>query len=140
MQPSSAVQTRNHVLIIRWQHAYPSQPLPLTGGLLGANYAPGGILLPEFYNQLGAMHGTIMSFSAWCRSPMRGIYAIQTQAEYDAWLAKEASFLTGFQKTNRPQRHRDSEKKGKPLSSRSHEKMLSNTLHDFVSSWRSFRL
>ena len=24
--------------------------------------APGGIVLPEFYNQLGAMHGTIMVF------------------------------------------------------------------------------
>ena len=23
---------------------------------------PGGIMLPEFYNQLGAMHGTIMVF------------------------------------------------------------------------------
>ncbi len=50
------------VLIIRWQHAYPSQPLPLIGAWLGAANAPGGILLPEFYNQLGAMHGTIMVF------------------------------------------------------------------------------
>ncbi len=49
------------VLIIRWQHAYAGQPLPFIGGWLGAN-APGGILLPEFYNQLGAMHGTIMVF------------------------------------------------------------------------------
>jgi cytochrome c oxidase subunit I len=49
------------VLVIRWQHAYAGQPLPLIGGLLGQN-APGGILLPEFYNQLGAMHGTIMVF------------------------------------------------------------------------------
>jgi cytochrome c oxidase subunit 1 len=49
------------VLIIRWQVAYAGQPLPIIGGLLGEN-APGGILLPEFYNQLGAMHGTIMVF------------------------------------------------------------------------------
>jgi cytochrome c oxidase subunit 1 len=49
------------VLIIRWQHAYAGQPLPFVGGLLGDN-APGGIVTPEFYNQLGAMHGTIMVF------------------------------------------------------------------------------
>ncbi|MEW6321962.1 MAG: cbb3-type cytochrome c oxidase subunit I [Acidobacteriota bacterium] len=49
------------VLLIRWQHAFAGQPLPLVGGLLGEN-APGGIMLPEFYNQLGAMHGTIMVF------------------------------------------------------------------------------
>ena len=29
--------------------------------------AAGGVMLPEFYNQLGAMHGTIMSSSASCR-------------------------------------------------------------------------
>src|SRR5712692_7081042 len=32
--------------------------------LLGEGRAPGGILLPEAYNQLGAMHGTIMVFLA----------------------------------------------------------------------------
>src|SRR5690606_33084761 len=31
-------------------------------GLLGEQNAPGGVLNPEFYNQLGAMHGTIMVF------------------------------------------------------------------------------
>jgi cytochrome c oxidase subunit 1 len=50
------------VLIIRWQHAYSGQPLPMIGGLLGETNAPGGIISPEFYNQLGAMHGTIMVF------------------------------------------------------------------------------
>ena len=50
------------VLIIRWQHAYPGQPMPLIGGLLGETNAPGGVIAPEFYNQLGAMHGTIMVF------------------------------------------------------------------------------
>jgi len=30
--------------------------------LLGESRAPGGVLLPEAYNQLGAMHGTIMIF------------------------------------------------------------------------------
>jgi len=52
------------VLIIRWQLASPGEPIPFVGGLLGEQNAPGGILLPEFYNQLGAMHGTIMVFLA----------------------------------------------------------------------------
>jgi cytochrome c oxidase subunit 1 len=50
------------MMIMRWQLAYPGRPIPLIGGLLGAAQAPGGIMLPEFYNQLGAMHGTIMVF------------------------------------------------------------------------------
>jgi cytochrome c oxidase subunit 1 len=50
------------VVVIRWQLAYPGQPIPLIGGMLGEANAPGGIILPEFYNQLGAMHGTIMVF------------------------------------------------------------------------------
>ena len=50
------------VLIIRWQLAYPGEPVPLIGALLGEQNAPGGVLNPEFYNQLGAMHGTIMVF------------------------------------------------------------------------------
>jgi cytochrome c oxidase subunit 1 len=50
------------VLIIRWQLAYPGEPLPLIGGLLGETNAPNGALAPDFYNQLGAMHGTIMVF------------------------------------------------------------------------------
>ena len=52
------------ILIIRWQLAYPGEPVPLIGALLGEANAPGGIMLPEFYNQLGAMHGTIMVFLA----------------------------------------------------------------------------
>ena len=50
------------MMIMRWQLAYPGRPIPLIGGLLGPDKAPGGIMLPEFYNQLGAMHGTIMVF------------------------------------------------------------------------------
>ncbi len=50
------------MMIMRWQLAYPGQPLPFIGGLMGEDNAPGGIILPEFYNQLGAMHGTIMIF------------------------------------------------------------------------------
>ena len=50
------------IILMRWQLAYPGQPIPLIGGLLPDSMAPGGIMLPEFYNQLGAMHGTIMIF------------------------------------------------------------------------------
>ncbi|HEX9699586.1 MAG TPA: cbb3-type cytochrome c oxidase subunit I [Acidobacteriota bacterium] len=50
------------MVIMRWQLAHPGAPVPFIGGLLGQANAPGGIVLPEFYNQLGAMHGTIMVF------------------------------------------------------------------------------
>ncbi len=50
------------MMLMRWQLAYPGQPIPLVGNLLGESRAPGGVMLPEFYNQLGAMHGTIMVF------------------------------------------------------------------------------
>src|SRR5437867_2279454 len=50
------------MMIMRWQLAYPGRPIPLIGPWLGQQRAPGGIMLPEFYNQLGAMHGTIMVF------------------------------------------------------------------------------
>ncbi len=50
------------MMMMRWQIAYPGQPIPFIGGWLGDANAPGGIMLPEFYNQLGAMHGTIMVF------------------------------------------------------------------------------
>jgi cytochrome c oxidase subunit 1 len=50
------------MMLMRWQLAYPGQPIPIIGNWLGEMNAPGGIMLPEFYNQLGAMHGTIMVF------------------------------------------------------------------------------
>ena len=51
------------MMIMRWQMAYPGQPIPLIGSWLGAAIERRcGIMLPEFYNQLGAMHGTIMVF------------------------------------------------------------------------------
>jgi cytochrome c oxidase subunit 1 len=50
------------MMLLRWQLAYPMHPVPLIGSLLGTHAAVQGILLPEFYNQLGAMHGTIMIF------------------------------------------------------------------------------
>jgi cytochrome c oxidase subunit I len=50
------------MMLMRWQLAYPETALPLLGRLLGESRMPGGTMLPEFYNQLGAMHGTIMVF------------------------------------------------------------------------------
>ncbi len=50
------------MMLMRWQLAYPEQALPVLGPLLGEARMPGGIMLPEFYNELGAMHGTIMVF------------------------------------------------------------------------------
>jgi cytochrome c oxidase subunit 1 len=50
------------MMVMRWQLAYPGAAIPLIGSWLGASRAPGGVMLPEFYNQLGAMHGTIMVF------------------------------------------------------------------------------
>jgi cytochrome c oxidase subunit I len=52
------------ILIVRWQLAWPGTPVPIIGGLLGEANAVEGRILPEFYNQLGAMHGTIMVFLA----------------------------------------------------------------------------
>jgi cytochrome c oxidase subunit 1 len=50
------------MMLMRWQLAFPGRPIPLIGSLLGEARAPGGAMLPEFYNELGAMHGTIMVF------------------------------------------------------------------------------
>ncbi len=50
------------MMLMRWNLAYPNEPIPFIGSLLGDNRAPGGIMLPDFYNELGAMHGTIMVF------------------------------------------------------------------------------
>ena len=52
------------MLLFRWQLAWPGQPVPVVGAWLGQENAPGGILLPEFYYQLVAMHGTVMIFLA----------------------------------------------------------------------------
>jgi cytochrome c oxidase subunit 1 len=46
------------MMVMRWQLAYPETVVPIVGSLLGET----GILLPEIYNSLGAMHGTIMIF------------------------------------------------------------------------------
>src|SRR3989338_6212531 len=52
------------MMLMRWQLAYPEQPLPLIGRFFSDDTMPQGVMLPEFYNQLGAMHGTIMVFLA----------------------------------------------------------------------------
>ncbi|MCC7126784.1 MAG: cbb3-type cytochrome c oxidase subunit I [Acidobacteria bacterium] len=53
------------MVLLRWQLAWPGQPLPAwMAWLSGEANAPGGIMLPEFYNQLVAMHGTVMIFLA----------------------------------------------------------------------------
>ena len=46
------------MMVMRWQLAYPETPIPFVGSLFGED----GLLLPEIYNSLGAMHGTIMIF------------------------------------------------------------------------------
>jgi cytochrome c oxidase subunit I len=50
-------------LMMRWQLGWPGQPMP-GGGVLPDTMAPGGIILPEFYNSLVTMHGTFMIFFA----------------------------------------------------------------------------
>src|SRR5688500_2053212 len=53
------------MLLMRYQLAFPGKPFPeWIAKFLGASNAPGGVMLPEFYNQLGAMHGTVMVFLA----------------------------------------------------------------------------
>jgi cytochrome c oxidase subunit 1 len=53
--------------LMRWQLGFPGQPMPGGGILPDAMMAPtpgGAIMLPEFYNSLVTMHGTIMIFFA----------------------------------------------------------------------------
>ncbi len=53
------------MLLMRYQLAWPGKPFPeWIAKFLGQANAPGGVMLPEFYNQLGAMHGTVMVFLA----------------------------------------------------------------------------
>ncbi len=50
------------MMLMRWQLAYPGEPVPWIGTWFSEINMPGGVMVPEFYNQLGAMHGTIMIF------------------------------------------------------------------------------
>ncbi len=56
------------VAVMRWQLAYPGKAIPIVGALLekllGPDAAAQGIMQPDLYNALGAMHGTIMVFLA----------------------------------------------------------------------------
>ena len=52
------------ILLIRWHLAWPTNPIPLIGAWLGEARTADGVLLPDFYLQLGAMHGTTMVFLA----------------------------------------------------------------------------
>ena len=51
------------MLLMRLQLAKPGHAFGILK-VLGEGRAPGGVMLPEAYNQLGAMHGTIMVFLA----------------------------------------------------------------------------
>jgi len=50
------------MMMMRWQFAYPLQPMPFIGTWFGETFMPGGVMTPDFFNSLGAMHGTIMVF------------------------------------------------------------------------------
>ena len=53
------------MLLMRWQLAWPTSPLAAGArASVGETNAPGGYMAPEFYNQLVAMHGTVMIFLA----------------------------------------------------------------------------
>src|SRR5438876_11378154 len=58
---------------MRWQLAYPGQPMP-GGGILPESMAPGGVILPAYYMQLVRMHRTFMAFFAML-PPLAGLYA-----------------------------------------------------------------
>jgi len=58
------------MMVMRWQLAYNGKPLPVIGALLARIVQNGGmngggvpgVMTSDFYNSLGAMHGTIMVF------------------------------------------------------------------------------
>src|SRR6059036_3604143 len=61
------------MMMMRWQLAYPGQPIPIVGDLLYKLLGPEaigkhpqsgavGVMSPDLYNSFGAMHGTIMVF------------------------------------------------------------------------------
>ncbi len=50
-------------MLMRWQLGYPGQPLPFMEKIAPEGM-PGGIMVPEYYNVLFTMHGTLMIFFA----------------------------------------------------------------------------
>ncbi len=49
-------------LLIRWQLAYPGEPIPVIGKWLPDSLVSNGAIQPGFYTQLVTMHATIMIF------------------------------------------------------------------------------
>ena len=47
--------------LMRWQLGWPGRPLPFME-TIAPNGMPGGVMVPEYYNMLFTMHGTIMIF------------------------------------------------------------------------------
>ena len=50
-------------MLIRWQLGWPGKPLAFMG-TVAPQGMPGGYMLPDYYNMLFTMHGTIMIFFA----------------------------------------------------------------------------
>ncbi|MBI4228068.1 MAG: cbb3-type cytochrome c oxidase subunit I, partial [Candidatus Omnitrophica bacterium] len=50
-------------MLLRWQLGWPGSPLPWMERLAPAGM-PGGVMVPEYYNMLFTMHGTVMIFFA----------------------------------------------------------------------------
>src|SRR5437773_10917918 len=54
------------MMLMRWQLAYSGQALPVIGKwiphIFGPGSMPDGKMTPDFYNTLGAMHGTNLDF------------------------------------------------------------------------------
>ncbi len=50
-------------MLIRWQLGWPGHPLPWMEQI-APNGMPGGIMVPEYYNMLFTMHGSVMIFFA----------------------------------------------------------------------------
>jgi len=48
-------------LMVRYQLAWPGKPMPF-GAFFPKSMAPGGVMLPEFYNTLFTMHASVMIF------------------------------------------------------------------------------
>ena len=60
-------------MMMRYQIAWPDQPIP-GGGILPESMVASGYILPEFYNALVTMHGSIMVFLA-IMPMLVGVYA-----------------------------------------------------------------
>ncbi|MBI2105112.1 MAG: cbb3-type cytochrome c oxidase subunit I [Candidatus Omnitrophica bacterium] len=50
-------------MLIRWQLGWPGQPLPFMEKL-APDGMPGGVMVPEYFNMLFTMHGSVMIFFA----------------------------------------------------------------------------